>query len=167
MVMLKPLNPVSGETESSVEGPPQLDLPPPPCGVDPSAPGPAQEPFEPPISEIAFFRASEVAVHAETFSLILHGTLPKAPYEWTAFPIVVKVFLLFIGDELRGVLPALEGKETYRFEGFPTPPPDALDRIERLQTALRTPYVTDEELTPEQVALAKDMLAIIEHPPKP
>ena len=51
--------------------------------------------------------------------------------------------------------------------GLPTPPPDALDRIERLQAALRTPYVTDEELTPEQVALAKDMLAIVEPPPKP
>ena len=112
-------------------------------------------------------RASQVSVCAGAFTRILHGTPPKAPYEWTAIPIVMKVFLLFVGDELRWLIPALEGKETYRFEGLPTPPPDALDRIERLQTALRTPWVTDEELTPEQVALAKDMLAIVEPPPKP
>ena len=121
----------------------------------------------PPISEIAFFRASQASSIARTFTRILHGTPPKAPYEWTAIPLVMKIFLLFVGDELRCLLPALEGKETYRFQGPPTPPSDALDRIERIQTALRTPYVTDEELTPEQVALAKDMLAIIEPPPNP
>jgi hypothetical protein len=121
----------------------------------------------PPIHEIALDRASQASVYAGAFTRILNGTLPKAPYEWTAIPIVMKVFLLFVGDELRCLLPALEGKETYRIQGPPTPPPDALDRIERLQTALRTPYVTDEELTPEQVALAKDMLAIVEPPPRP
>jgi hypothetical protein len=119
------------------------------------------------ISDIAILRASQVSSFAGTFTRILYGTPPKAPYEWTAIPIVMKVFLLFVGDELRWLIPVLEGKETYRIQGPPTPPPDALDRIERLQTALRTPYATDEELTPEQVALAKDMLAIVEHPPNP
>ena len=47
------------------------------------------------------------------------------------------------------------------------PPFDVLDRIERLQTALRTPYVTAEEPTAEQVALAKAMLAIVEPPANP
>jgi hypothetical protein len=121
----------------------------------------------PPISEIAFFRASQASSIAGTFTRILHGPPPKAPYEFTAISLVMKVFLLFVGDALRCVLPALEGKETYSFAGFPTPPPDALERIERLQTALRTPYVTDDELTPEQVELAKDMLAIVEPPPNP
>ena len=121
----------------------------------------------PPIHELALDRASQAVIYAGAFTRILHGTPPKALYEWTAIPIVVKVFLLFVGDELRWLIPVLEGKETYRIQGLPTPPPDALDRIERLQAALRTPYVTDEELTPEQVALAKDMLAIVEPPPKP
>ena len=120
------------------------------------------------IRHLALDRASQAGVCAGAFTRILYGTAPKAPYEWTAIPIVVKVFLLFLGDELRWLIPVLEGKEeAYRFEGLPTPPPDALDRIERLQTALRTPYTTDEELTPEQVALAKDMLAIVEPPPNP
>ena len=120
-----------------------------------------------PISEIALDRASQVSVYAGAFTRIRYGTPPKAPHEWTAIPIVVKVFLLFVGDELRWLIPVLEGKETYRIQGLPTPPPDALDRIERLQAALRTPWTTDEELTPEQVALAEDMLAIVEPPPNP
>ncbi|MEO5731718.1 MAG: hypothetical protein ABI134_19290, partial [Byssovorax sp.] len=120
-----------------------------------------------PVHEIAFHRATDVSSLARVFTRILYGTPPKASYEWTAIPYVMKVFLLFAGDELRCLIPFLEGKETYRIHGLPTPPPDALDRIERLQAALRTPYTTDEDLTPEQVALAKDMLAIVEPPPKP
>jgi hypothetical protein len=46
-VLLKPPKHFSGEPEYPVEGPPKLDLPP-PWVVDPSDPGPAQEPFEPP-----------------------------------------------------------------------------------------------------------------------
>ena len=48
--MLKPPKHFSGEPEYPVEGQPKLDLPP-PWVVDPSAPGPDQEPFEPPTYE--------------------------------------------------------------------------------------------------------------------
>jgi hypothetical protein len=112
-------------------------------------------------------RATRVSSYAGTFTEILHGTPPKAPHEWTAIPIVMKLFLIWMGDDLRYALPYLDGTEKHQIQGLISPPPDALDRIERLQTALRTPYVTEEELTPEQVALAKDMLAIIEYPPTP
>ncbi len=49
-VMLKPPKQFSGEPEYPVQGPPKLDLPP-PWVDDPSDPGPAQEPFEPPTLE--------------------------------------------------------------------------------------------------------------------
>jgi len=115
----------------------------------------------------ALERATRVSSYAGTFTQILYGTPPKDADGWTAIPIVMKLFLLWMGDELRYALPYLDGTEKHQIQGLIAPPPDALDRIERLQTALRTPYVTDEELTPEQVALAKDMLAIVEPPPNP
>jgi hypothetical protein len=49
-VMLTPSKHFSGEPEYPVEGAPKLDLPP-PWADDPSAPGSAQEPFEPPPDE--------------------------------------------------------------------------------------------------------------------
>jgi hypothetical protein len=49
-VLLKPPKHFSGEPEYPVEGPPKLDLPPPGV-VEPSDPGPAREPFEPPTYE--------------------------------------------------------------------------------------------------------------------
>jgi hypothetical protein len=49
-VLLKPPKHFSGEPEYPVEGRPQLDLPPPGV-VEPSDPGPAGEPFEPPTLE--------------------------------------------------------------------------------------------------------------------
>ncbi len=115
----------------------------------------------------ALERATRVSSYAGTFTQILHGTPPKDPHGWTAIPIVMKLFLLWMGDELRYALPYFDGTEKHQIQGLPTPPPDALDRIERLQTALRTPYVTDEDLTPEQIVLAKDMLAIVEPSPDP
>ena len=112
-------------------------------------------------------RAMQVSGWAISLTPILYGTAPKDPYGWMAIPIVMKLLLLWTGDELRWLFPFAAGKEEYKIQGLIPPPPDALDRIERLQTALRTPYVTDEELTPEQVALARDMLAIVEPPPNP
>ncbi len=112
-------------------------------------------------------RAVQVSNWAIGLTQILYGTAPKDPWGWMAIPFVMKLLLLWTGDELRWLFPFAAGKEEYKIQGLIPPPPDALDRIERLQTALRTPYVTDEELTPDQVALAKDMLAIIEPPPKP
>jgi hypothetical protein len=112
-------------------------------------------------------RVARVSGWAIGLTTILYGTAPKDPYEWMAIPFVMKLLLLWTGDELRWLFPFAAGKEEYKIQGLIPPPPDALDRIERLQTALRTPYVTEEELTPEQVALAKDMLAIVEPPPTP
>jgi hypothetical protein len=112
-------------------------------------------------------RLARVSGWAIGLTPILYGTAPKDPYEWMAIPFVMKLLLLWTGDELRWLFPFAAGKEEYKIQGLIPPPPDALDRIERLQTALRTPYVTEEELTPEQVALAKDMLAIVEPPPTP
>ena len=112
-------------------------------------------------------RAVTVSSWAGNITQFLYGTPRKDLYGWMDIPLVLKLFLLWIGDELRYALPYFNGTERHQIQGLPTPPPDALDRIERLQTALRTPYVTDEELTPEQVALAKDMLAIVEPPPTP
>ena len=112
-------------------------------------------------------RAVQVANMAGSLARILYGTAPKDPYGWMAIPFVMKLLLLWTGDELRWLFPFAAGKEEYKVQGLIPPPPDALDRIERLQTALRTPWTTDEELTPEQIALAKDMLAIVEPPPNP
>jgi hypothetical protein len=98
---------------------------------------------------------------------ILDGAAAKDPWGWVAIPFVMKLLLLWMGDELRWLLPFVDGTEKHQIQGLIPPPSDALDRIERLQAALRTPWITEEELTPEQVALAKDMLAIIEPPPNP
>ncbi len=112
-------------------------------------------------------RALTVSSWAGNITQFLYGMPRKDLYGWMASPLAMKLFLLWVGDELRYALPYFNGTERHQIQGLPTPPPDALDRIERLQTALRAPYVTQEELTPEQVALAKDMLAIIEPPPTP
>lgn len=106
---------------------------------------------------------------AASFACLLSGLPPPAEGDWAgmAMPFNLKLYLLWMGDELQWLLPYLNDAKEYKLQGAPTPPADAQARIERLQTALRTPYVTSEELTPEQVALAKDMLAIVEPPPNP
>ena len=81
-------------------------------------------------------RAVQVSNWAGNLTQILHGTPPKDPYGWAAIPIVMKLFLLWIGDELRYALPYLDGTEKHQIQGLiAPPPPDALERIERLQTA--------------------------------
>jgi hypothetical protein len=114
-------------------------------------------------------RVGRVMGMAANFALLLGGLPPPAEGEWAwmAVPFNLKLYLLWMGDELQWLLPYLNDTKEYKLQGAPTPPVDAQARIERLQAALRSPYVTDEELTPEQVALAKDMFAIVEPPPNP
>ena len=107
-------------------------------------------------------RVARVTSMVSNLVPILHGAAPKDPWGWVAIPFVMKLLLLWMGDELRWLFSFVHGVEKHQIQGLIPPPPDALDRIERLQTALRTPWITDEELTPEQAALAKDMLAIVE-----
>jgi hypothetical protein len=102
---------------------------------------------------------------APSLSAILDGTVPKEEtIEWVKIPLIQKMMLLWMGDELKWLVSRVRAGT---IEGL-SPPADALERIDRLQTSLRTPWIiAEEELTPEQVALAKDMLAIVEPPPSP
>jgi hypothetical protein len=113
------------------------------------------------------YRMVSATMMAGDISAILYGTVPKeANIEWAKIPLILKLLLLWMGEELQWLVSCATATPK-TIEGL-SPPADALERIDRLQTSLRTPWIiAEEELTPEQVALAKDMLAIVEPPPTP
>lgn len=102
-------------------------------------------------------RAATIAVR---ISDLLYSPPPEGvAMEW-ATPIVLKLLLLWMGDELHWLVSCATATPR-TIEGL-TPPADAQERIDRLRTSLRTPWITAAPLTDEELKQAKEMLAILE-----